>query len=250
MLSISLFAQTTIYSENMGNPSTTTAIAANSFQNAAPILYSGTADVRSTTSSTGYIGASGGGNIFFTGTVGTNFIVSGIDTSSYSNIQMSFGQLKTTNAANNELTVEVSTDGNSWDLLSYTRATGAGTSNYILITPTGTIPSTSNLRIRFTNTSSAQWRIDDLKLTGSIGSLAVNESSKVKGLFVKNTLVDSELNFGMTGNVKIYNLSGQVVKTFSVKENEAVDVSDLLKGNYIVTGLVNGKNISQKIIKK
>ncbi|HCR76876.1 MAG TPA: T9SS C-terminal target domain-containing protein [Chryseobacterium sp.] len=93
--------------------------------------------------------------------------------------------------------------------------------------------------------------VDDFSLTPQQSSvLAINENKLNKDLFVKNTLIDSEINFGMTGDVKIYNLLGQVVKTFSVKENEAVDISDLSKGNYIVTGLVNGKNISQKVIKK
>ena len=54
----------TFYAENMGTPSGTTPIASNVFQNAAPILYSGTADVRATSVSLGYNGASGGGNVF------------------------------------------------------------------------------------------------------------------------------------------------------------------------------------------
>jgi predicted aspartyl protease len=42
---------------------------------------------------------------------------------------------------------------------------------------------------------------------------------------------------------------GQIVKTASVKENESVSVAELQKGNYIVTGTVNNKPVSQKILK-
>lgn len=254
LFTITASAQTTIYTENMGTPTTTTAISANTFQNGSPISYSGTADVRVSSASSGYTGASGGGNIFFTGTAGTNFIISGINTSSYSNIQLSFGQLKTTNASSNELTVEVSSDGSTWTPLTYTRATGSGTANtYIIITPTGTIPSTSTLSIKFTNTITGNWRIDDLKLTGTSGTLAVTDLSNAKGAnFVKNTFVkNDEITFGADAkDMKIYNMLGQIVKTASVKENESVNVAELKEGNYIVTGVVNGKKVSQKIIKR
>lgn len=251
IMSVVAFAQTTFYSENMGTPTATTAISANTFQNGSPVTYSGTADVRITSASSGYTGASGGGNIFFTGTAGTNFVISGINTSNYSNIQMSFGQLKSTNAASNELTVEVSSDGNTWTPLTYTRPTGTGTSNnYILVTPAGTIPSTANLSIRFTNTNTTQWRLDDLTLTGTSTTLAVSDIKNVKGNFIKNTFVqDDEIIFGsQVKDVKIYNMFGQVVKT-SAKDSTILNVAELTRGNYIVTGTVNNQPVSQKILK-
>lgn len=104
---VTMMAQT-IYSENMGTPSATTPIATNVFQNAAPIVYSGTADIRATTVSSGYTGASGGGNVFFTNTAGRDFLIEGINTSAFntSTLQLSFGQYKSTTGANNELTIE------------------------------------------------------------------------------------------------------------------------------------------------
>ncbi len=45
-------------------------------------------------------------------------------------------------------------------------------------------------------------------------------------------------------------MAGQVVKTASVSENQSLNVSDLQQGTYIVTGTVNGKNVSEKVIKK
>lgn len=163
---VNVLAQT-IYSENMGTPTATTAIASNVFQNTSPIVYTGTADVRATTVSTGYTGASGSGNVFFTNTAGKDFLIEGINTSAYntSTLQLSFGQYKSTTAASNELTVEVSTDGTTFSPLTYTRPTGTGTTNWTLITITSGIPSATNLRIRFTQTSTAaQFRLDDVRV--------------------------------------------------------------------------------------
>lgn len=86
----------------------------------------------------------------------------------------------------------------------------------------------------------------------SSGSLAVSDVKNVKaGNFVKNTLVKSdEITFGSdVKDVKVYNMFGQVVKTASVKNNEVLNVAELAKGNYIVTGTVNNEPVSQKILK-
>ena len=164
-------AQVTIFSENMGAPSGTTSIATNVFQNSGTQTYSGTADVRITTVSTGYTGASGGGNVFFTDTsLPRTFEISGINTTGYSSLTLSFGHYKSSPTANNQLVVEVSADGSSYFPLSYTRPTGTGTASWLLITATGPIPSTSNLRIRFSQAAltNGQFRIDDVTLTGTL----------------------------------------------------------------------------------
>ncbi len=81
-------------------------------------------------------------------------------------------------------------------------------------------------------------------------SLAVGDISTVNTKLVKNTLVDNALVFSANAEVKIYNFSGQLLKTARVSENTAVDVAGFAKGIYVVTGIVDGKAISQKIIKK
>ncbi len=85
----------------------------------------------------------------------------------------------------------------------------------------------------------------------SSGSLAVADFGKEKSLFVKNTFVkNNEIVFGAEAkNVKVYNMFGQVVKTASVKVDGTLNVADLAKGNYIVTGTVNNEAVSQKILK-
>lgn len=155
-----------IFSENMGTPSSTTNISANVFQNA-PLVFSGTGDVRSTTPSAGYTESSGGGNVFITNINGTFFQISGINTSSYSDLTLSLGHHKATTTGNNELAISVSADGVNFTPLTYSRATGTGTATWLRVNPSGTIPSTNNLRIKFTQTgTTTQFRIDDVKLTG------------------------------------------------------------------------------------
>ena len=82
-------------------------------------------------------------------------------------------------------------------------------------------------------------------------SLAVSDFNKSKSNFVKNTFVkDEAITFGAdVKDVKVYNMFGQVVKTASVKNNGTLNVAELQKGSYIVTGTVNNQPVSQKILK-
>jgi len=158
-----------VFSENMGAPppSAIVAVSSHTFENSGRLTFTGTADVRSSTVSTNYAGVSGLGNVFFTTTVGRVFEISGINTFGFTDLTLSFGHYKSAIAANNELTIEVSADGATYTPLSYTRPTGSGTANWRLVEPTGNIPSTENLRIRFRQTSTtAQFRIDDVVLSG------------------------------------------------------------------------------------
>lgn len=250
-ISMSAVAQSTLFSENMGTPSASPLdISKNVFQNAAPISFSGTADVRNNLGSTGYTGASAGGNILFNDKTDT-FIIGGINTSQVSDIKLSFGHVKTTNNSSNELAVSVSTDGTTWTPLTYSRATGSGTSSWILIETAEAIPSTANLRIKFDNANmptGAQFRIDDVKLTYK--TLAVEDLNNTKVNLVKNTIVSNEISFGQAAKVSIVNMNGQIVKTADVLENGTLNISHLSKGTYVVTANVNGKSVSQKIIKK
>ena len=178
------FAQTTIFSENCGTPPTgNPSVSTYSFQNGTPIVFTGTADVRLTTPSDTYTGASGSGMVFIGAALPSKtFQIDGINTLNYTDLTLSFGQWKSTNAGSNEMTVEVS-DGVTWTPLTYTRSTGVGTSAWTLITPTGTIPTTANLSIRFINPTnsttplSVGYRIDDIKLVGTPISLNVEQNS-------------------------------------------------------------------------
>jgi hypothetical protein len=94
--------------------------------------------------------------------------------------------------------------------------------------------------------------IDNLVAKVYSPTLAVSEFKNGKsGSFVKNSFVkNGEITFGAdVKDVKVFNMYGQVVKTASVKQNGAVNVAELTKGNYIVTGTVNNQPVSQKILK-
>ena len=95
--------------------------------------------------------------------------------------------------------------------------------------------------------------IDDFSLTPINSTLSVNDTSKTKNIFLKNTMVDNTLSFQTKGNatVRVYNTNGQLVKTANVSaQNANVNVANLPKGNYVVTAESSGEKISQKVIKK
>jgi len=166
MTSVS-FGQT-FYSENMGttasgNPLIT---AYTGFQVGSPVAYTGTGDMRTTTVSTGYVGASGSVNVFLSNTTTAEYFqIDGLNSSAYSaaNLQLKFGYLANS-VANAGLIVEVSTDGSTWTPLTYT--TNTNTSWNLVTIGGGVIPSSATLSIRFTQpTLTAQIRIDDVSLT-------------------------------------------------------------------------------------
>ena len=89
--------------------------------------------------------------------------------------------------------------------------------------------------------------LDNVSVTTA--TLAVGDLKSAKVSLVKNTSVKESLQFGSKSDIQIINMTGQVVQKASVDENTVLNVSALNKGIYIVTGVVNGTKISQKIIK-
>jgi hypothetical protein len=196
----------TIFSENIGAGTGTTAINTyTGWQNNGILTFSGTGDVRNTTASSGYAGASGSGNVFLTNTSGTYFQISGINTSSYTALSVSFGIYKSTTASTgSELVLEVSSDGITYNPLAFTAlSTGAGTAVWYLRTATGTIPSTANLRIRFRQTGTTpQFRIDDVNLTGTLSaspSLSVSPTSLTGFTYVVGSGPSVEQSYTLSG---------------------------------------------------
>lgn len=175
----SLPAQVTIFSESMGNSGGTITLAQhitnNGFDNSGTLTF-GTGgiadpcDVRISAASSGYTGASGLSNVFF-GTAGGDpargFSIEGIDTSSYSGLELSFGANTFTAAAN--MAVEWSSDGSTWNPIAYTFQPGAA---WGLIGPLS-LPAgaqTANLRLRWVKPAGADLttiRVDDVLLRGT-----------------------------------------------------------------------------------
>lgn len=92
--------------------------------------------------------------------------------------------------------------------------------------------------------------ISSIEVVYEDATMAVGDVNATKVNLVKNTVVNNTILFAAKTNVQIVSVNGQVVKSASVNENTALDVTSLAKGMYIVTGTVNGKAVSQKIIKK
>lgn len=113
---------------------------------------------------------------------------------------------------------------------------------------------TGGLRFKFeltyttAPTATSRLYLDDVKFLAP--TMAVIDTAKGKTNLVKNTIVSNELIFGAASKVSVYNTAGQIVKVAEVNEHSRLDVSTLPKGTYIVTGLVNGQAVSQKVIKK
>lgn len=85
------------------------------------------------------------------------------------------------------------------------------------------------------------------------GTLAISDVdfNYSKFHFIVNSFVkENEIIFGGEINdVKVYNMYGQVVKYAPTRSSYSLDVTELPKGNYIVTGTINNEPVSQKILK-
>ncbi len=131
----------------------------------------------------------------------------------------------------------------------------SGGQNGNTVTPTTITNITTPVTFRFyfyeAEAAGGTFSVDDVVIDGTVtSSLGVVENFTTKSNFVKNTQVADFIHFGSKADVKIYNMNGQVVKTANVSDRAALDASDLTPGMYIVTGTVEGKAVSQKILKK
>ncbi|WP_313000205.1 T9SS type A sorting domain-containing protein [Chryseobacterium gleum] len=149
--------------------------------------------------------------------------------------------------ASEKTTLNISATGATLDQASVTIVKGAF-SNYT-VNITG---ATGAVTLTFEGSAAANNRffIDDIIV--STGTLAVLDTKNVKSAnFVKNSFVkNNEIVFGSdVKDVKVFNMFGQLVKEASVKQNEAVSIAELAKGNYIITGTVNKQPVSQKVLK-
>lgn len=253
MFAIASFGQTTLLSENFGTTSTlptgwTSTNTTNGWKSSG-----------ASPSTNKYPGASGGMNMLFVGQ-GVNGVThtltySNLSTVGYTNISVIWGGQGNTNFEQ-EVVFQWSTDGTTWNNVAYTynkKAAAWGLiNNGTPIQLPAEAENAATLRLRWSSvtSNSGNYKIDDIKVTGTSGSLATSETVKSKKVFVKNTSVDNEIYFGTKSDIKVFNVSGQLIKTGSVSENGALNVTELQKGIYFVTGTVNGKIVSEKIIKK
>jgi hypothetical protein len=133
------------------------------------VIYTGTGDIRTTNSSSGYTSASGGANVFLTGnSSNSSFTISSIEISNNSaGGTLCFGVRKNTTASNgSELSISYSgATGSS----SITLPTGTGTTSWQYVC-LNIIFNSNEISITFTNnsTENLQFRLDDISLSNSI----------------------------------------------------------------------------------
>lgn len=242
----------TIYSENLGTPTGTTLIPAYitgttpaTFQNTGTIVYSGTADVRISTQSSTYTGFSAGGNVWLAAVAMATppvpnkyFQIDGINTSSYntSNLQMSFGYLTTSTTV--QTVVEFSTNGTTWTPIIFTNNTTANSWNLVTI-PTGIIPSSSSLSLRFTG-STAGMRIDDIKVFNYNPSCTLVLGTPTGLCDVVTSGLDTyTATIPYTGGG-----SGTYLITPSSGTVGGDNPATVATGNIVVTGITEGTNLT------
>ncbi|MEM1002027.1 MAG: lamin tail domain-containing protein, partial [Bacteroidota bacterium] len=194
LLCVPLFnhGQVTIYQESMGSTGTNggsiSAHESNNNFDEDALTYSGSGDMRNTTVSSGYSGASGLFNILLN-SVGEELTIEGIDLSLYTNIDLSYGVYKNLIAEDGSgIQIEYSNSGSGgpyFSVASPSIPTGSGTSGWYLRS-SNTIPNTATT-IRFKSNSSTSWRIDDLILEGD--------------LLTSSTVDYANLQFPGTGNI-------------------------------------------------
>jgi hypothetical protein len=181
----------TIFSENMGTPAATTTIsnyaagtAPSTFQNKGVLTFgqgdqANPADVRVSSGSSSYSGASGNGNIFFTSATNgvapvdaRGFSVEGINAAGFTNLQVAYGYRKESASLHATFSVDY-WNGSSWTSVANTasalfnEATNATAGWYLaksLTLPAGA--QINGLKLRFVKTGTNAIRIDDVKLTG------------------------------------------------------------------------------------
>lgn len=170
-----------VFHETMGSVSANTSIAAHvsagGFDND-NLSFSGTSDLRISSFSTGYSGASGGANVFFASGANASFEISGINTVGLNDLELSFGIRKDALSLDgSDFIAEVSTDGLSYSGLTFTGLpTVSGSTGWYYRTASGTIPAASNLRIRFRSSASGAYRLDDVLLRNNAASPTITAS--------------------------------------------------------------------------
>lgn len=165
-LTASVMAQSMLYSENFGTPTSNTLVQNYSGWQDSTVTYSGdgTCDIRLSSASQGYGLASGGGNVMINDTIKW-FMVSGINTSSESDLSLYCGLRKNASENGSNFVVEVSPDGIIWTrvYLADTLPSGSGTAGWYRVRYLN-IPSFENLHIRFSNLVRVDYRLDDITL--------------------------------------------------------------------------------------
>ncbi|KAF0152441.1 MAG: extracellular ribonuclease [Ignavibacteria bacterium] len=241
-----IYSQTVIFTESMGTVSATTTIVAhetaNGFDNDSFTMSNGgatnPADIRVTNASTGYTGASGTGNVWFTSTAGQyGFSIEGIDASGYSNLTIQFGYRKESSSSLPTFTLDY-WNGTIWVNVPFTFSQAANVAVGWYLSPQINLPEgaqINNLKLRWLKTGSIALRMDDVKLTGSPIVSPPSSPIATSGSNILQTSFTA--NWNSVSSATTYLLDVSTANDFSsfVTGYNAKDVGNLTSSN--VTGL-------------
>ena len=193
-----------------------------------------TVNIRTNNPST-FTGASGDGNLYFNANVKNSFTVSGINTTGYDNVKLSFG-IYGKNKIDVTLLKLQFNNGSGLTDLGATQIAALNTTKGTWLTVTNlALPSGSNLSLTFSTPTlngiaPIEIRIDDIIITGTKIETSVNSlNTDNRKLTVSNSTMT--LKGFTTGNIEIYNIQGKRVYTSELKETIQ---PQLTKGLYIV----------------
>lgn len=190
-------AENEIFVETMGTAgssgdSIATHESNNRFDNVS-FTMTGTADVRTTNPSgpSDYASASGSMNVMINA-VNEYFMIAGIDSSGMSGMKLYYGIRKNTTAeSGSTMALEGSTNGTTWvSLGAVSLPTGAGTAVWHY--RTNSVPDSlagTNLYIRFTSSSTVEFRIDDVRLTSASSDLVLTDGDIAWGGYTITSMV-------------------------------------------------------------
>lgn len=177
MISGKLKAQAIIYQENFGIPNGNTLVQNYTGWQDTTVKYvsNGTCDVRKTNASSGYNGASGGGNVMINDT-SKWFQVSGIVSGVPNEVlNLYIGLRKTAGENGSNFKVQCSVDSVTWQTLTMedTLPSGTGTSGWYRVKYPD-VPCSQNLHLRFSCLANVEYRLDDICVR--VGDEAVMET--------------------------------------------------------------------------
>jgi len=229
-------AQVVTFTETMGTVGGTTTLvaheAANGYDNDSYTMTNGgaagTADLRATNVSSGYAGASGGANVFFTGTGTLGFQIADISTVGLTGLTVQFGYRKESATALPTLAFDYSTDGVGYTSVAFTFTQIATAATGWYLSPVITLPvgaeNAANLRLRWIKSGTNSTRIDDvvLKNTPAGASLTLNTAGIPSKFFTVASIASDVYSFTVTGSgLGSNNASVSAVSGFEFSTNVA-----------------------------
>lgn len=254
-VTFSSLGQDVIYTENFGFPTAATLVQNYHGWQDQSVLYTGngTCDIRSSSASSGYEYASGSGNVMINDTEKW-FQVSKIRTLGWEDIVLRLGIRKTSQIDGSCLNVQVSSDSVNWTYLYLTELlpSGSGTSGWYYVEYVGSIPSCSNLHLKFSNSDNVDVRVDDISLTGTNINASINENELSLTIFPNPSSDFLHLNNGscIIDQIQVMDAAGRVLFQKEVNNySECVNISHLPKGMYYLKVLTGHQSTTSKFLK-